>query len=143
MKRTLFAAGLAAGLAALPAAPARADRADDDLAAVRKAVGATRAEDARPTPAPPAEKSSRPSRSLEGKWLRVRVTERAGKHAKVSINVPLGLARAFGEDWRIRDCSSCQHGRGPTLGDVLRAFESGQSLFEIDDDEASVRVWVD
>lgn len=143
MKRTLFAAVLAAGLAAVAAVPARADRTDDDLAAVRKAVGGTRVADARPAVEEPAVKPSRPARSLDGKWLRVRITERAGKHGKVSINVPLGLARAFGEDWRIHDCSSCAHGRGPSLGDILRAFESGQSLVEIDDDEASIRVWVD
>jgi len=139
MRRTLFAVVLAAGLAAVPA---RADRTDDDLAAVRKAVGGARVADARPAVEEPA-KPSRSARSLDGKWLRVRITERAGKHGKVSINVPLGLARAFGEDWRIHDGSSCGHGRGPTLGDVLRAFESGQSLVEIDDDEASVRVWVE
>jgi hypothetical protein len=143
MKTTLYAAVLAAGLAAVAAVPARADRTDDDLAAVRKAVGGTRVADARRAVEEPAAKPPRPARSLDGKWLRVRITERAGKHGKVSINVPLGLARAFGEDWRIRDCSSCGHGRGPTLGDILRAFESGQSLVEIDDDEASVRVWVD
>lgn len=141
MKRTLFAAVLAAGLAT--AVPATADRSDDDLAAVRKAVGGTRVADARPAVEVPVAKPSRSARSLDGKWLRVRITERAGKHGKVSINVPLGLARAFGEGWRIHDCSSCGHGRGPTLGDVLRAFESGQSLVEIDDDEASIRVWVD
>lgn len=141
MKRTLFAAALAAGLAT--AVPATADRSDDDLAAVRKAVGGTRVADARPAAAVPVAKPSRSARRLDGKWLRVRITERAGKHGKVSINVPLGLARAFGEDWRMHDCSSCGHGRGPTLGDVLRAFESGQSLVEIGDDEASIRVWVD
>ena len=141
MKRTLFAAVLAAGLAAA-AASARADRTDDDLAAVRRAVGATRVADARPPAEEPVAKAARPARTVEGKWLRVRITERAGKHGKVSINVPLGLARAFGEDWRIHDCSSCER-KGPTLGELLRAFESGQSLVEIDDDEASIRVWVD
>lgn len=144
MKTTLFAAVLAAALAVPLAAPARADRADDDLAAVKKAVGGASVAQARP---PAEEPDARPARHAakggDGKWLRVRIVERAGKHGKVSINLPLGLARAFGEDWRIRDCARCEHGRGPTLGEVLRALDSGQSLVEIDDDEASVRVWVD
>lgn len=142
MKKVLCAAFLAATLTAPLAAPAHADRAGDDLAAVKKAVGGVQVAQARP----PAEQSearpARPAKSLEGKWLRVRIIERAGKHGKVSINLPLGLARAFGEDWRFRDCGACEH-RGPTLGEVLRALESGQSLVEIDDDEASIRVWVD
>lgn len=143
MRKTVFAAVLAAALAAPPlAVPAGADRADDDLAAVKKALGRSQVAQARPPAEQPEARPARPARSIEGKWLRVRVVERAGKHGKVSINLPLGLARAFGEDWRIHDCGACGH-RGPTLGEVLRALESGQSLVEIDDDEASVRVWVD
>jgi len=140
MKRTLFTALIAAALAAPLAAPALADRAEDDLAAVKKAVGGTKAE-ARPAAAEEA-RPPRPAKG-EGKWLRVRVVERAGKHGKVSINLPLGLARAFGDDWPIHGCHRCDEGHRVTLGDVLRALDSGQSLVEIDDDEASVRVWVD
>jgi len=142
MKGTLFAAILAASLAAPLAAPARADRADDDLAAVKKAVGGGADAQVRP---PAEEPQARPAKRAksEGRWLRVRVVERAGKHGKVSVNLPLGLARAFGEDWPIRGGSRCDEGRRVTLGDVLRALDSGQSLVEIDDDEASVRVWVD
>jgi hypothetical protein len=96
---------------------------------------------------PPAEakeaRPARPAKSHEGKWLRVRITERTGKHGKVSVNVPLGLARAFGEDWPINGGRDCGEGRRVTLGEVLRALDSGQSLVEIDDDEASIRVWVD
>jgi hypothetical protein len=90
-----------------------------------------------------APRTARAPKASEGKWLRIRVTERAGKHAKVSINLPLGLARAFGEDWPIQGCDDCGRGQKLTLGDVLRALDSGQSLVEIDDDEARVRVWVD
>jgi hypothetical protein len=145
MKGTVFATVLAVALAAPLTPAARADRADDDLAAVKKAVGGTVAE-ARPAAEKEAEKEeARPARPAkrDGKWLRVRVTERGGKHGKVSVNLPLGLARAFGEDWPIRGSSRCEEGHRLTLGDVLRALDSGQSLVEIDDEEASVRVWVD
>jgi hypothetical protein len=156
MKSSVLTVVLAAALAAPLAATARADRGDDDLAAVKKAVGGApapsrmvaqaEAPEARPSrPAAEQEEArpARPAKAREGKWLRVRITERAGKHGKVSINLPLGLARAFGEDWPVHDCESCGSGRKVTLGDVLRALDTGQSLVEIDDDEASVRVWVD
>jgi hypothetical protein len=156
MTRSVLTAVLAAALAASLSATARADRADDDLAAVKKAIGgapppsrmvaqaeAPEAKPARPAAEQQEARAARPAKSREGKWLRVRVTERAGKHGKVSINLPLGLARVFGEDWPVHDCGDRGSGRKVTLGDVLRALDSGQSLVEIDDDEASVRVWVD
>jgi hypothetical protein len=141
MKRTVFAA-LLVGLVAALAAPARADRAADDLAAVKKAVGGDTAA-SRPAAEQAESRPAARAKAGEGKWLRVRITERAGKHGKVSINLPLGLARALGEDWHIRGCGECGGGHGMTLGEILRALDSGQSLVEIDDDEASVRVWVD
>jgi hypothetical protein len=144
MKTTLLAALAVAALAA----PALADRADDDLAAVRKAVGAAPVAEAQAEAAPSrsAEKAAAaPRRSSSGgpKWLRVRVVEKGQKHGRVSINLPLGLVRAFGEDWPVQGCRSCGDGHGPTLGEILRALDSGQSLVEIEDEDATVRVWVD
>lgn len=154
MKTTFLALALAAGLAA----PLAADRADDDLAAVKKAVGTRSARvepPARPAERPAAEErrpaepraaaeaqSPRP-RHGEARWFRVRVVEKGAKRGRVDINLPLGLVRAFGEDWPIHGCQRCEHGQGPTLGDVLRSLDSGQSLVEIDDEGATVRVWVD
>ena len=40
-------------------------------------------------------------------------------------------------------CRHCQDGHGPTLGEVLRSLDAGQSLVEIEDEDATVRVWVD
>jgi hypothetical protein len=146
MKTTLLAALAVAALAA----PALADRADDDLAAVKKAVGAAPAAEAQveaaPAPSRTAEKAAAaPRRSSSGgpKWFRVRVVEKGQKHGRVSINLPLGLVRAFGEDWPVQGCRSCGDGHGPTLGEILRALDSGQSLVEIEDEDATVRVWVD
>jgi len=69
--------------------------------------------------------------------------EKAGKGARVSINLPLGIARALGDEWPIARHGECRKDRCPTLGEVLRALDSGQSLVEIEDDEATVRVWVE
>jgi hypothetical protein len=148
MKTTLLAALLAAALAT----PAAADRADDDLAAVKKAVGSApspqAAAEAAPAPArPKAEREAAPAprrpSSGEAKWFRVRVVEKGAKHGRVSINLPLGLVRAFGEDWPVQGCRRCEGHDGPTLGEILRALDSGQSLVEIEDEDATVRVWVD
>jgi hypothetical protein len=140
MKTSLFAVMLVAALAA----PVAADRAEDDLQVVRKAVASSsRVAQARP-PAeePPAEARPAPRKS-EPRWLRVRITEKAGKHGRVSINLPIGIARALGEDWPISPRGECRKDHCPTLGEILRALDSGQSLVEIEDDEATVRVWVD
>ena len=140
MKTRLFAVMLAAALAA----PAAADRGEDDLQVVRKAVASsTRVAQARP-PAeePPAEAKAAPSKG-EPRWLRVRIVEKAGKHGRVSISLPLGIARSLGDDWPISPRGQCHKDHCPTLGEILRALDSGQSLVEIEDDEATVRVWVD
>ncbi len=144
-------------LGAAIAVPAAADRADDDLQAVRKAVGKTVASSSVETQAkdksrPPAEEepqppqTRRPLKSSDLKWLHVRVAPKAGgKSGRVSVNVPLGLVRMFGDDWPIPTGPSCrQHDRCHlTLGDVLRALDSGQTLVDIEDDEATVKVWVE
>ena len=140
MKTSLFAVILVAALAV----PAAADRAEEDLQVVRKAVGSSaRVAQARP-PAeePPAEAKPAP-RKAEPRWFRVRITEKGGKHGHVSINLPIGIARALGEDWPVAPHRECHRDHCPTLGEILRALDSGQSLVEIDDEEASVRVWID
>ena len=142
MKTSLFAVILVAALAA----PAAADRAEDDLQVVKKAVASSsRVAQARPPaeqPPTPAEAKPVP-RKGEPQWFRVRIVEKAGKRARVSINLPLGIARALGDEWPIAGHGECRKEHCPTLGEVLRALDSGQSLVEIDDDETSVRVWVE
>ena len=140
-------------LGAAIAVPAAADRSDDDLPAVRKAVASSQApapavEKPRPPveeePAPP--QARRPLKSSDLKWLHVRVAPKAGsKSGRVSVNVPLGLVKMFGDDWPIPTGPGCRrHDRCHlTLGDILRALDSGQTLVDIEDDEASVKVWVE
>jgi hypothetical protein len=136
MKTTLSAAILVLALAGT----ASAERAADDLQAVRRAVASSQAVPA-PPPAeePPAAAAPRAAGG-EMRWFKVRIVEKAGKKARVSVNLPLGLVRSLGDDWPIGP--SDRRGR-PTLGEVLRALDSGQSLFEIDDEETTVRVWVE
>ena len=139
-------------LGAAIAVPAAADRADDDLQAVRKAVASSTQAPAVEKSRPPAEEepmapsARRPLRSGDLKWLHVRVAPKAGSRTgKVSVNVPLGLVRMFGDDWPIPTGPAChQHDRCHlTLGDVLRALDSGQTLVDVEDDQATVKVWVE
>ena len=135
------------------AVPAAADRGDDDLQVVRKAVASSSVptsvqEKSRPPaeeePMPP--QARRPLKSSDLKWLHVRVAPKAGsKSGRVSVNVPLGLVRMFGDDWPIPTGPGCRrHDRCHlTLGDILRALDSGQTLVDIEDDEATVKVWVE
>jgi hypothetical protein len=131
------------------AGSAAADRAEDDLQAVKKAVASSSgAQAARPVAeaAPrPQEQAREASRKGEPQWFRVRIVEKGGKRARVSVNLPLALVRSLGDDWPIGlDCKRDRdHGHGPTLGQVLRALDAGESLVEIEDEESTVRVWVD
>jgi hypothetical protein len=128
---------VAAALAAVSAA-------EDDLDVVRRAVAENRST-AGSSPAPEAAplRKGRPPQ-----WLKVRVVDKSSRKARVSVNLPLGLVRAFGNDWPVDwHCRSPHAEAGETcsirIGDVLRSLESGQGIVEIDDPEASVRVWVE
>ena len=148
MKKSLSAGILLAPLAVVAAlaAPAAADRAEDDLQLVKKAVGSSQVAQARP-PAEepwPSRADAAPPRRSGPTWFRVRIVEKGNKRARVSVNLPLGLVRSLGDEWPIAERGRCrQDGHCPTLGEVLRALDSGQSLVEIEDDEATVRVWVE
>ncbi len=141
MKTSLFAAFVVAALAV----PAVADRTEDDLQVVKKAVGSSSqvAQARPPAEEPPAEAKPAPRAKAEPHWFRVRITEKGGKHGHVSINLPIGIARMLGEDWPVAPHGECHSDHCPTLGEILRALDSGQSLVEIEDEGASVRVWID
>ena len=139
MKTSLFAVILVAALAV----PASAARAEDDLQVVKKAVGSSsQVAQARPPAEEPKAEAKPVPRKAEPRWFRVRITEKGGKHGHLAINLPIGIARAM-EDWPVAPHGECHRDRCPTLGEILRALDSGQSLVEIDDEEASVRVWID
>jgi len=118
---------------------ARAGSVEDDLRVVKNAVAP------RSQAAESQEKDATRPRAGKGKepqWLRVRVVEKAGK--KVSVNLPLALVRAMGDDLPIGPhCGRWGKGATLTLGEVLRALDSGQDLVQVDDEDANVRVWVE
>ena len=117
---------------------------DDDLALVKRAV----AQNAAPAARPPAEEPSAEravSRSAEPRWFKVRVVDKVTGKKKVTVNMPLSLVRALGDempvDW------PCGEGRRIhstlRMSEVLAALESGQDLVQVDDEDSEVRVWVE
>jgi hypothetical protein len=151
---TLWGAVALMGLAlTVPAGPGEMD---DDLAVVKRA---TRQEVPPPLKADSAapDEKDRPvlRRGVKPQWLRVRVVEKHGRK-KVSVNLPLALVRALGDDFdlgvfcgrhshRHRDGDSRDDDRCPSikLAEVLTALDSGEDLVQVDDEDATVRVWVD
>jgi len=148
------------------AGTARAGRAasgEDDLAIVKKAVAspaprgrviriaATPVPQAAPAAppaaaAPAADAAPRVRAGREPQWFKVRVVERVTGRKKVTINLPLSLVRALGDDtidWGCRSAAGYHPCRTVRLSEVLRSLETGQELVEIEDDEATVKVWVE
>lgn len=139
MKTTTLTLMLALGALAAPAA---AGSPDDDLAVVRKATSsAPEARSASAGQAVAAEALPR-VRSDDPQWFRVRIVEKGKKKATVKVNLPLALVHAFGDDVPIPGCGE-KSGRHLTLGEVLKTLDTGESLVEIEDDDATVRVWVE
>ena len=142
-----IAATLALGVGA-----AIAFAADDDLDVVKKAV-ASNAAQASAAPAQSAAPAARPAAKArsEAQWFKVRVSERENNR-KVTINLPLSLVRALGDELPVD--IGCDHDRGHdrgrrllpcgiSLSKVLAELDAGQSLVEIDSDEETVRVWIE
>jgi hypothetical protein len=131
MKTTLM---LVLALAGLATSPAAGSSADEDLAVVKKAT-ASGNDQAVTAEAPPR------SRADEPKWFRVRIVEKGKKKAMVKVNLPLALVHALGDDVPVPGCG--EHDRHLTIGEVLRSLDTGESLVEIEDEEATVRIWVE
>ncbi|HEY6549408.1 MAG TPA: hypothetical protein VI589_15940 [Vicinamibacteria bacterium] len=131
-------AGLVIGLTLGSGVPGTAGDVDDDLAVVKKAVQADPAEEASPAPpartAPVARKASRGS----GQWLKVRIVEGHGKRSRITVNLPLSVARALGGDLPIE--VGDQRIR---LSDVLSQLEAGEPLVEVKKRDSIVRVWIE
>jgi hypothetical protein len=161
-QRTTVALGLLlAGVAGLAGAGA-VGVGEDDLAIVKKAVASPRpvarpakTEDRRdqvaavaqvtPSAVPEVRSAARAGR--EPQWFKVRVVERGTGRKKVTVNLPLSLVRALGDDTIDWGCRGDADGRRQChtvrLSEVLRSLESGQELVEVEDDDAVVKVWVE
>jgi hypothetical protein len=156
---------LAAAVAALTVGTVSAASAEDDLAVVKRAVARQEAPASTPPAARPAEEpitrvdekdeverrtGTRPRTGGPGRdlrWFKVRITEKGAKKARVNVNLPIALVRALGDDFPI---DIGRHGgwrggreKAIRLGEVLATLEAGQSLVEIDDEDATVRIWVE
>jgi hypothetical protein len=163
---------LGAALAIAAAGVVIAASAEDDLAVVKRAVARQQvARPAAPASTSPAtaaveepvtrrerkdEAGERRSdaRSATGgrdlRWFKVRITDKGSQKTRVSVNVPIALVRALGEDFPIDigrhgEWRGTREGREKMirLGEVLATLEAGHSLVEIDDDDATVRIWVE
>lgn len=159
--RTAIRMALAGAVAAAAMGTVIAATVEDDLAVVRRAVQTRTA----PASSPKATlevtgdetrlETRRALSSRDLRWFKVRITEKGEKKARVNINLPIALVRALGDDFPINISDHARGGRWRDgdrrdrgehvirLGDVLGALEAGQSLVEIDDDDATVRVWVE
>jgi len=114
----------------------------DDLTVVKRAVAEGPAPQAPVAPArPPAARSGKAPR-----WFKVRVVDKATKKTRVTVNLPLSLVRAFADtpvDWKCGEHDHVEHRCSIKVAEVLEALEAGQELVEVDDDESTVKVWVE
>lgn len=116
--------------------------AEGDLDVIQRAVRGT---EAKLAGAPQAE-AGVASKKGEPRWLRVRVTGKGGNPKRVSVNLPLAFVRAVGADWPLafgRSCHGHSHACETKLSEVLESLESGQEIVEVDDENETVRVWVE
>jgi len=141
---------LGTALAVAAAGVVIAAGAEDDLAVVKRAVAGPQVarQEAPPSTAPAA--AAEPITRVNPKdlrWFKVRITEKGSKKTRVNVNVPIALVRALGDDFPIDigRHGGWRGGREKTirLGEVLETLEAGHSLVEIDDEEATVRIWVE
>jgi len=145
MTRTRTTLGLAGavlvgGAVILAAAESTKPR-EDDLALVKRAVAQNTASDTAAVP------RTAPA-GREPQWFKVRIVDKATGKKKVTVNLPLSLVKALGDDmpidWPCGDHEAERHARSTVkLSEVLRALQAGQDLVEVDDDENQVRVWVE
>ncbi|PYQ18934.1 MAG: hypothetical protein DMF81_23455, partial [Acidobacteria bacterium] len=66
--------------------------------------------------------------------------------ARVTVNLPLSLVRAFSDvpvDWHCGGDGGTSRRCSIKVADVLEALEAGQELVEVDDEQATVRIWVE
>lgn len=134
-----YAIGLAAAVGILGAG---ALRAEDDLTLIRKAVAQSEPAAAAPRAAITATPRSEP------KWLRVRVESKGERKGRVKVNIPLAFVKAVGDNLPMTFGEGCRSEHkeaycGLKLSEVLKTLEGGQDIVEIDDEQQTVRVWLE
>jgi hypothetical protein len=158
MTRTTAGLGMAAALggAVLLAAAEGPKPKEDDLALVKRAVAegplapkVVAQNVGSPAVRPQAEARPAPRaavRDHEPQWFKVRVVDKATGKRKVTVNLPLSLVKALGDDMPVDwPCGGMDARVRSTvkLSEVLAALEAGQDLVQVDDEDSEVRVWVE
>lgn len=168
MRQSRTVASALALLGTVMAGAGVAGSGEDDLAIVKKAVASpapARARDSGPAPvstksAVPAQTAGRvaavaqavpearplPRAGREPQWFKVRVVERGTGRKKVTVNLPLSLVRALGDDtidWGCRGEGERPQCHTVRLSEVLRSLEAGQELVEVENEDSTVKVWVE
>lgn len=133
-------ATLAMGLAFGAAIPGIAgnEMLDDDLAVVKRAVQAEPTEATATRPSAAATPTRTRASRGPGQWLKVRIVEGGGKRSRITVNLPLSVARALGGDLPIE-----LGDQKIRLSDVLRTLEAGEPLVEVKKKDSTVRVWIE
>lgn len=136
MGKTAITVALAASLAAA------AHAADDDLEVVKRATQAPPQVEAAPTPATARAKSAeRPT------WFKVEVVDKLSGKRRVSVNLPIALVEAFGDDvpvrWGCGDKAATRDHCGLKLKETLALLQKGQPLVEIEQETERIKVWVE
>ena len=149
MTRTAWGMALVGvlGGAVLLAAAEAAKPAEDDLSLVKRAVaqnqgpsGPARAQaEARPAPRSAVRGQGDPQ------WFKIRVVDKGTRKNKVTVNLPITLVKALGDDVPIDwPCGEGARVRSTLkMAEVLAALEAGQDLVQVDDEDSEVRVWVE
>jgi hypothetical protein len=121
-------------------ARAAAQEAPDDLTVVKRAVAQSAPPAAPVVKAAPAPRPGKPS------WLKVRVLDKGTPKRRVTVNVPLAIARALGDaplDWKCGEVDRPSRRCSIKISEVLEALEAGQDLVEVDNEEQIVKIWVE
>ena len=154
MRRTTASLAVAAvlGGTVLLAAAEGPKPKEDDLALVKRAVAqkaVAQSQAVSPAARPQAEGKPAPRatvRDHDPQWFKVRVVDKATGKRKVTVNLPLAVVKALGDDMPIDwPCGGRESRIHSTLklSEVLSALEAGQDLVQVDDDDSEVRVWVE
>jgi len=119
---------------------------EDDLSLVKRAVAENQAASAPVRPEAEVKPAPRAAaRGHEPQWFKIRVVDKGTRKTKVTVNLPLAVVKALGDDvpfdWPCGG-EARLHSK-VKLSDVLAALEAGQDLVQVDDDESEVRVWVE
>lgn len=121
--------------------------ADDDLEVVKRATQAPPQVEAAPTP--PSAKADKTAARPTDKptWFKVEVVDKLSGKRRVSVNLPIALVEAFGDDvpvrWGCGEKAAPKDHCGLKLKETLALLQKGQPLVEIEQETERIRVWVE